>query len=409
MMREYWTHRGSIRRYSMVILFFFFSLFMVLHRGTLVPPSFRYGFLLFLSFSISYLLTPFVAVAAERFGVVDVPNERKVHAAVTPLLGGVAIFIAFFLSSVFSFWYSFELKGVIYGASIVFICGFLDDTFGLSSILRLLIQLGAVFVLFYHGMEIDFIPDATYYHVFSKAVTIVWIIGIMNAVNFLDGLDGLCVGFGAISSLAVGLVAFLTRQYFLMFLSLSLAGSCFGFLPFNFRKDGPAYIFMGSAGSLFIGYTLAAFAIMGNWAENNVVALSVPLLILMLPIFDTSMTTFFRIREKKVRSIRQWLDYVGKDHLHHRIYATGIGKRNAVFVLWFLTLIMCISAIIIRTGGPLEAYLSLFQAGAVLIFFLAAIIYTKTKHDTAVRISEQMTAQEQKRPLCNGDDTANGE
>ena len=82
---------------------------MVLHRGTLVPPSFRYGFLLFLSFSISYLLTPFVAVAAERFGVVDVPNERKVHAAVTPLLGGVAIFIAFFLSSVFSFWYSFEL------------------------------------------------------------------------------------------------------------------------------------------------------------------------------------------------------------------------------------------------------------------------------------------------------------
>ncbi len=409
MMREYWAQRGSIFRYSAVLVLFAFSLFMVLNRNPLIHSSYRYGFLLFLSFSISYLLTPFVAAVAERYGVVDVPNERKVHSIATPLLGGVALFIAFSLSSVFTFWYSFEFKGVVYGAGIVFICGLLDDTFGLSSITRLLMQLGAVFVLFYHGMEIDFIPDATFFHLLSKAVTIIWIIGITNAVNFLDGLDGLCVGFGAISSLVVGFVAFLTQQYFLMFLSLSLAGSCFGFLPFNFRKDGPALIFMGSAGSLFIGFSLAAFAIMGNWAENNVVALSVPLLILILPIFDTSMTTFFRIREGKVRTFRQWLDYAGKDHLHHRIYATGIGKRNAVFVLWFITLIIGLSAVIIRTGGPLEAYLALIQAGAIMVFFLSSIIYTKAKQDTVTRISEQMTWQGQDCSAKDGNRTVAGE
>ena len=308
-------------------------------------------------------------------------------------MGGAPIFIAFFLTTALTFWYSYELKGVIVAATIIFITGLLDDIFGLSSIFRILAQLSAVLVLFLHGMEIEFIPDTTMLHIFRKTVTILWIIGITNAVNFLDGLDGLCVGFGAIASLIVGVIAFLTHQYFLMFLSFSLAGSCFGFLPWNFRKNEPAKIFMGSAGSLFIGFTLAALTIMGDWAENRVVALSVPVLILFLPIFDTSMTTFFRIREGKVRTFREWLDYVGKDHLHHRVYAMGIGKRNAVFVLYLVTLLLGFSAIIIRTGGPLEAWLALFQAGTVMVFFTALVVYVESKHDAVAEMARKINEE----------------
>jgi len=293
-----------------------------------------------------------------------------------------------------SLWYSFELKGVVYAASMIFFLGLADDIFGLSSVFRLAVQLIAVFVLFYHGLEVDFIPDYTRYHVLEKFVTIIWVIGITNAVNFLDGLDGLCSGYGAIASLFFGIVAFLTKQYFLMFLAFSLTGSCFGFLPWNFRRHEPARIFLGDSGSLFIGFTLASFALMGEWAENNVAALTVPLLILFLPMYDTSMTTFFRVRDGSVRTVRQWLDFVGKDHFHHRLYSIGIGKRNAVWGIYTLSLMLGISAVIVRTGGTLEAYLALMQASVVLIVFTVLIVDIRKKYDVYEKQSNSVSVSE---------------
>lgn len=377
-------------RYITIIVLFCASLFLVLHPVPFLDFHSRSWFLILLSFCIAYLLTPLACKLATRYGIVDVPNDRKVHDAATPLLGGLPIFLAFTLSTASILWYSLELKGVIFASTLIFAIGLLDDRFNLSSPVRLFGQLAAVFILFAYGMEIDFIPDFTSWHLLKKFVTIFWIIGITNAVNFLDGLDGLCVGYGAIAALFFGAIAFLTHQYFLMFLSLSLAGSCFGFLPWNFRKHGPARIFMGDAGSLFIGFTLASLAIMGNWAENRTVALTVPILILFLPIFDIVMTSFFRIREGSVRTFRQWLDYAGKDHIHHRVYATGIGKRNAVFVLYAVAVMLGFSAIIIRTGGTLEAYLALFQVVTVLAFFVAFLMYVKRECDTSVLNAEQM-------------------
>jgi UDP-GlcNAc:undecaprenyl-phosphate/decaprenyl-phosphate GlcNAc-1-phosphate transferase len=224
-------------KYLIALIIFILSILVVLRVIPVPGMMYRSVFIVSLAFSVTYLLTPVVAATACRLGVVDIPNERKVHSNPTPLLGGAAIFIAFALSTLLTFWYSSELKGVMLAATIVFLVGLLDDIFNLSSVIRLLAQIGAVFVLFGYGMEIDFIPDPTGIHLFKKAVTIVWIIGITNAVNFLDGLDGLCVGFGAIASLTVGMIAFLTNQYFLMFLSFSLAGSCMGFLPWNFRRN----------------------------------------------------------------------------------------------------------------------------------------------------------------------------
>ena len=161
------------------------------------------------------------------------------HSKATPLLGGISIYLAFGFGAVSTLWYSYELKGIVYAATLIFILGLLDDIIKLSSVFRLLIQVLAVFILFYHGVELNFLPDFTRYHIFDKLVTIIWVVGITNSVNFLDGLDGLCVGFGAIASLFFGVIAFLTNQYFLMFLAFSLAGSCFGFLPLQQYNQDP--------------------------------------------------------------------------------------------------------------------------------------------------------------------------
>jgi len=371
----------SIGPYAACVMLLVASLYVLLGVRDLVPSNIRGFFIIALPFALSYLATPFVCRLARLLNVVDVPNERKMHKDTTPLMGGLAIFVAFGTGAVSTLWYSLELKGVVYAATIIFVLGLLDDIFGLSSVIRLVVQLIAVYVLFLHGLEIDSIPDNTRYHVFDKLVTAIWILGITNAVNFLDGLDGLCVGFGAIAALIFGIIAFLTQQYFLMFLAFSLSGSCFGFLPWNFRPNKPASIFLGDAGSLFIGFTLASFAVMGEWAENNVVALMVPILILFLPIYDTAMTTFFRIKEGKVRTVGQWLDYVGKDHFHHRLFAMGIGTKSAVWTLYLVTILLGFSAIMIRTGGLLEAYLALSQACIVMIFTTAFIVSIRKKMD----------------------------
>ncbi len=383
--------------YVMVFILMLVSLFVLFPGRGLFYFKIRHIFMICLPFAISYIITPFVCWLSSKLNVLDHPNERKIHKTPTPLMGGLAVFLAFGIGAVSSLWYSVELKGVVYAATMIFLLGLFDDIFGLSSVFRLFVQLAAVFVLFYHGLELDFIPDTTRYHIFEKIITILWVIGITNAVNFLDGLDGLCAGYGAIASMFFGFAAFLTEQYFLMFLAFSLTGSCFGFLPWNFRKDRPAKIFLGDSGSMFIGFTLASFAIMGEWAENNIVALTVPILILFLPIYDTSMTTFFRIRDGSVRSVRQWLDFVGKDHFHHRLYAMGIGKRKAVQSMYLMTVLLGFSAIIIRTSGILEAYLALLQAVFVMAFFTAFIVGIRKKYDS-------LSSDPSGRELLNHDD-----
>jgi len=314
------------------------------------------------------------------------------HQHDTPLLGGVAVYLAFSIGAVSMMWYSYELKGVVYAATIVFLLGLADDIFKLSSVFRLAVQLIAVFVLFIHGLELHFAPDFFDIHVLDKLITVLWVLGITNAVNFLDGMDGLCGGFGAIAAFFFGLLAFLTEQYFLMFLAFSRTGSCIGFLPWNFRPHRQAKIFLGDAGSVFIGFTLASFAIMGDWAENRLVALTVPILILCLPIYDISMTTFFRLKEGSVKTFRQWLDYVGKDHFHHRVYELGLGRSKSVFFMYVVNIMLGFSAVIVRTGGTLEAYLALIQAFIVLSAFTVAMVNAKKKYNETLQALVQNNA-----------------
>ena len=288
-------------------------------------------YILLLSFCLTTALIPIVRRAAIRIGAVDRPGGRKMHAAPTPLMGGAAIYLGFILVMVLArdiLHFSLGLKGVTIGATIVFITGALDDMWGLTARVRLVAQLLAAATLIKFGLVVSFLPETWWGDAAEILFTVFWVIGITNAVNFLDGVDGLAGGSSTINALFFGLVALQTDQPFMMLLSIALVGACLGFMPFNFRRTKPAMIFMGDAGSDFLGFTLAGIGILGDWGSVNLVGLTVPILILGVPIFDTTLTTVVRIRTGQVRTFGEWIHYTGRDHFHHRLSDLGIGTRR---------------------------------------------------------------------------------
>jgi len=199
-------------------------------------------------------------------------------------------------------------------------------------------------------------------------LTILWIIGITNAMNFFDGMDGLSAGLGAIISFFLGVVAFLTAQPFIGWIAVAMMGSCLGFLSYNFRIKGNASIFLGDAGSTVIGFILACVAVYGDWAANDpVVALASPLLIFWILIFDMVHITVDRILTGKVKNLRQWIEYVGKDHLHHRLVQILGGKKKSVLFIFLLSLCLGTSAVVLRNARLVDAILVLIQAFVIVI------------------------------------------
>jgi UDP-GlcNAc:undecaprenyl-phosphate GlcNAc-1-phosphate transferase len=186
-------------------------------------------------------------------------------------------------------------------------------------------------------------------------------------MNFFDGMDGLAAGMGAIIAFFLALVAFQTNQAFLGWISLALLGSCLGFLPYNFRPQRPAVIFLGDAGSTLIGFVLACIAVYGDWAESRPIASLVsPVLIFWLLIFDMVHITGERILSGKVRSFRDWIEYVGKDHLHHRIAGVLGSRGRAVLFIYVLSLCLGLSALVLREGRSVDALLLIVQAGLLV-------------------------------------------
>ncbi|MCP4413217.1 MAG: undecaprenyl/decaprenyl-phosphate alpha-N-acetylglucosaminyl 1-phosphate transferase, partial [Gammaproteobacteria bacterium] len=190
---------------------------------------------LIISFLISYLCVPVVKRIALKLKAVDNPDARKVHKTPTALLGGVAVYVAFASTIIYTNSYSLELKGVAVGATIVFISGLIDDIVCLRARLKLIIQVIAVAIMIYYGVVADFLPNVWWGHVLEIAITFLWMLGITNSLNFFDGMDGLATGLTVICSLFLSILAIHTQQHYLMILSIALAGSCLGFLPFNLR------------------------------------------------------------------------------------------------------------------------------------------------------------------------------
>ena len=348
----------------------------------------RWGYLLLFSFLVCFLVTPLVRGVARRLEVMDYPDPRKVHLIPTPLLGGVAVAGTFALILLYNFNFSLGLKGVVLGAGIVFFSGVTDDMFGLPAGVKLLFQIAATYVLIRFGVAFNFFPTTVLGSIANNLLTLLWVVGITNALNFFDGMDGLATGMGIIASLFFSLVAIQTHQHYMMYLSVALLGSCLGFLPYNFKPRGSASIFLGDAGSTFIGFTLAGLAVLGEWATNNPVkALSTPLLILGVLVFDMVYITVARIASGRVINFREWIDYVGKDHLHHRLETLGLSKKQSVLFIYFMMAIFGLGALVLKRGGTAETLLILSQAAMVLL--MVAVLMIKGRANSSLKSGKQ--------------------
>jgi len=344
-------------------------------REYFLSAGWRWAHVLLLSFGISFSLNPIFSKIAFKLNMLDYPNQRKLHHQATPLLGGAAVFSGFLAALLINGIFTLELGAILISSMVLFGIGVLDDYREISAGIKLVAQLICGILVVCCGIVLRVIPIefGLFAYIGNLLLTLFWIVGITNAMNFFDGMDGLAAGLGALIAFFLGVVAFQTTQPFIGWVAVAMMGSCIGFLPYNFKIKGNATIFLGDAGSTVIGFILACVAVYGDWAEGNtVVALISPLLIFWLLIFDMVHITFERILTGKVLSFRQWIDYVGKDHLHHRLANVLGGKKKSVLFIYLLSLCLGLSAVALRNARVVDAILLILQAAimVVLITFL---------------------------------------
>lgn len=334
-------------------------------RRSFDENALRWLYILLTSFGVSYCTTPFFGVIAKRFNIVDHPDFRKSHLKATPLLGGAAVFSGLMTGIYLNGICTKSIFGILISSALIFVIGVVDDITEVPASVKIIIQFIATAIVISLGVVLRVVPAKL--GVFATGsnilLTVIWIVGITNAMNFFDGMDGLAAGLSAMIAFFLGIIAFQTYQPFLGWVSVAVMGGCLGFLPYNLKSKGRASIFLGDAGSTTIGYILSCIAVYGEWSvDNPVVALVSPLLIFWVLIFDMIYISVDRILTGKVKNTREWLEYVGQDHLHHRLQQViGSSKKSVVFI-YLMCLCLGISAIVLRHAGSNEAYLLIVQA-----------------------------------------------
>jgi len=294
---------------------------------------------------LALLITPLVIWVARKAKVLDSPDVRKVHLKSIPRIGGVAIFISaiclilpvLFLQNVIGDKFQdIQLKIItlLSAAAFMFLVGLIDDIKGLRARIKLMAQLTAAIVVCSVGIRIESVAIADWltlnFGLFSWPLTLLWIVGVTNAVNLSDGLDGLAAGISAIACGVIAILAIQSGQAVMAVLMLAMLGSLSGFLVFNFN---PAKIFMGDCGSLFLGFTIATASVMCASKSSAFVGLALPMLALGIPIFDTLFSMLRRFLER--RSVFS----PDRSHFHHHLLALGLTQRHVVLVIYALTAI----------------------------------------------------------------------
>jgi len=358
--------------------------------GVATPLSahwlFVYLYIFIVSLVLALSLTPIFRWLSFRWGFVDQPDsERKLHAHAMPLLGGCAIFGAFaanvllnyllilplssqinlplvelpdlrpYIEGAFSVWQ--KLVVLLLGGFLMLLLGMYDDKYELKAWIKLLGQAFIGAGTWLAGMQIMHFMATP---VLSLVLTVLWIVTITNAMNFLDNMDGLCAGLGLVCSLLFGLIAGIQHQYFVCILSVAFAGALMGFLPYNFK---PAKIFLGDAGSHCVGYILAVLPIIVTFYRHNQptrLSVLIPLLVLGVPLFDLVTVTYIRLR--KGRPI-----YVGDtNHISHRLVQIGLPQRWAVVAIYLITLTLGLGATVLLWAGWTAAFIVIVQALCIL-------------------------------------------
>ena len=292
------------------------------------------------SLLVAYVMTPPVKRFAEKVGAIDVPRDnRRVHDHPIPRMGGLAIFIGFVLSLIFFVPMSTKVLGLLVGSVIIAVMGGVDDIVSLNPWVKLAGQIVAALVAIRCGLVFDVISnpnifaEETYIEIgwLSIPLTMLWIVGCTNAVNLIDGLDGLAVGVSAISSMTMLIVSLFVSEPVVSIILAALTGACLGFMPYNLN---PAKIFMGDVGSQLLGFVLSTASIMGLFKLHAIITFFVPLLALALPLADTIFAFFRRILHG------QSPFKADKGHFHHRLLAMGLNQKQVVAVLYGISAVL---------------------------------------------------------------------
>ncbi len=349
---------------------------------------------------ISYAATPMAKKLAFRLGAVDVPKDgRRMHTEPKARMGGLAIFLGF-LISVLCFadfvlptgsWNT-GLLGILISSIVIVVLGIFDDIKPRSAKLKFLIQIVAAAIPVLLGVRVFVITNPFSGELvslpawLSVAGSILWIVGVTNAVNLIDGLDGLAAGVSSIAAVALLSILLLVHSssVTLLVMAAALAGACFGFLPYNFN---PAKLFMGDTGSTFLGFVLACVSIQGPF--KTYVAFVVPLLVLGLPIFDTAFAIIRRLLKG------QPIMAPDRGHLHHRLIDRGFSHRRTVMILYGLSAVLAISAILMLLTNLMHGLILMISVIVIGVFAFTTMGHTSDRQGEQESKPEKEESKEQ--------------
>jgi len=326
-----------------------------------------------LAFIIAFMTTPYTMKLAKKIGAIDVPKDkRRMHTHVMPRFGGAAVILGFLVSLIYLLIimsiegsidlfseenYAFKLIGVLLGGIVIAIVGTIDDIKQIKPLTKLTGQIIAAIIVVSFGIRIEhlsipFITEGLHItnEMLANIITVIWIVGVTNAINLTDGLDGLSSGITLISCVSLLIIFALNGSPIIAILMITaLIGALLGFLPFNFS---PAKTFIGDIGSNFLGFMLSIISILGVAKTYTAIVIVLPVIVLGLPIIDVFMAIVRRlIKGKSLKAVFQ----ADKGHLHHKLVAKGFSQKQAVFILYGISAAFGIFAIILFESGIWKA------------------------------------------------------
>lgn len=328
-----------------------------------------------IAYLIGVCLVPLVISYSKKEGLVDVPNDRKIHTKPISRIGGVAIWASTmltFLCLVFMSYYPYGslLSGILLGGSLMFLLGLVDDIYNLNAKFKLFLQIAIATLVYLLGVQINHIPFIGDIGIFSYPITLLWIVGISNALNFIDGVDGLAGSVVTVNAvtLAIIAVAMMPPSPISALIGFILAGSMLAFLTYNFN---PARIFMGDSGALFSGFLLAAISITGVMKAATL-AILLPFLVLAVPIMDITFSSLRRIAKGKSPFVAD------AEHIHHKLLHAGFSQKKTVMILTSVAIIAGGLAVLITGGATIKQY-SIAILAIVIVMFVLNLIKVLTK------------------------------
>jgi UDP-GlcNAc:undecaprenyl-phosphate GlcNAc-1-phosphate transferase len=329
------------------------------------------------AFVLAAFSMPVALTLLRRFNILDRVTDEKIHTQPTPRGGGIVIFLAFALAVLLPDYRDNPMKGVLLGSFICLIVGAIDDLRGgVPAVIKLVALTWATLIMSLFGVQLSL----TGFFLIDLMLTWLWIVGVTSAFNGIDNMDGLASGVAVIVSgmyLAIALDAHFaagteTSLSWFGLLASGLIGSNLGFLLYNFK---PAKVFMGDSGSFFLGFTLAALGVMGEWADSRIVACTIPVLILAVPIFDFTYILIARIFKGQTRTVREVIEHCAPDHLSHRLVWLGFSQRRAVLFIYLMAFVLGLSGILLRNSTRgFDSALGLVQGVSVVALIVTLML-----------------------------------